>query len=387
MSASFAHSFLVSRMGDCAEVKEMRRMILQGIEQKVFPGAVVCMSRHGDPQLYEAHGFAELVPNERKMKIDTRFDLSGLTMVVATMPAVLRSIQAGKLSLVDPIVHYLPEFATGVDRFTKAQITVFHLLTHTSGLPAWRPYYLHARGQRAYLRALADTPLESAPGVNVTVSDLGYMLLGFALERIWDRSLDEVCERLVFGPLDLHQTCFAGAEGLPQEMCAATEEGNEYERRLAEQLGAGNFPWRGNTICGEAHDANCFYGLDGVSGHAGVFSTASDLNRFAEMWVRKGVYMRERYLDSTLISLATSGHSASLGYACGFGWELAGPAGGAGEGVPKNSFGYGGWTGATLWCDPVSKRTAVLLTNAVHPHVHTGFGPWREEFLGRAFQE
>jgi len=357
----------------------LQKEIGAGVEQGLFTGAVVCVARHGDPLFLEAHGHAEVTPSRRPMTLETRFDLGQLTQVVATMTAVLRTIQMGKWSLVDPIVHTLPEFATGVDRFSKAQISVFHLLTHQSGLPAWRPYFLNARGTKAYLRAMADTPLDAAPGTKTIRSDLGYMLLGMALERIWDKPFAEICQRLVFVPLDMHQTVFAG-EGLPAEWCAATEIGNEYERKRCAYRESGPFPWRGDTICGEVHDGNAYYGLDGVGGHAGLFSTAADLNRYAEMWVRKGVFQRERFLDNTLITLATARHPAGPTGGSGFGWEPAGVDSSIGTAACSGSYGAVGLTGASLWCDPLHKLTAVVLTNAAHPTVGEGMREWRETF-------
>lgn len=368
----------------------MRRLVQKGIEEGLFPGAVVCVSRNGDPLYYEAHGKAEATPAERTMTLDTRFDLSSLTQVVATLPAVLRTVQMGKLSLIDPIARYLPEFATGVDRHAKGQISVFQLLSHTSGLPAWKPFFLTARGVKAYLRALADTPLEAAPGEKAIPSDLGYLLLGFALERIWDRPLQEVCERLVFRSLDLNQTSFAAGEPLPAEMCAASEVGNECERRLCAPYGINHFPWREDVICGEAQDGNAFYGLDGVAGHAGLFSTAADLNRFAEVWVRKGVFRRERYLDATLVTLATQTHTKDLGgengLQRGFGWESADLDGTLGEATPAMSFGMvGKGNSVAIWCDPVSKMTAVTLTNGWHPRGRDGLQEWLKALHKRIF--
>lgn len=367
----------------------MRKTIGYGLERGVFPGVVACISVQGEPIFYEAHGAAEVTPNTREMELDTRFDLGELTQAVATMPAVLRSVQLGKLSLVDPVVRYLPEFATGIDRYTKAQVNCFHLLTHTSGLPAWRPFFLTARGIKAYLRHLADTPLETAPGTRAIPSDLGYMLLGFLLERVWDRPLSEVCEKLVFGPLGMKRTSFAG-EGLPAEECAASEIGNEQERKLCDQREAAHFPWRGNTVCGEVLDGNAFYGLDGVSGHAGLFSTAADLNHFAELWVRKGIVRRERFLDTTLVTLATSAHAEWNGRRYGFGWELSGDLCAIGAAAPNNSFGMAGDTGVSLWCDPFSKTTSVVLTNSTHPETSESRAVdqlrWREQFHLRVFQ-
>ncbi|KEO84530.1 serine hydrolase domain-containing protein [Tumebacillus flagellatus] len=362
----------------------MRRTIGAGLERGVFPGVVACVSMQGEPVFYEAHGAAELTPNHRAMQLDTRFDLAALTQVVATMPATLRTVQMGKLSLVDPVVRYLPEFATGIDRYTKAQINAFHLLTHSSGLPGWKPFYLQARGLKAYLRQLADTPLETAPGTRAMQSDLGYMLLGFLLERVWDMPLSDVCEKLVFHPLGMHATSFAG-EGLPAEECAATEIGNEQERRVCDGT---DFPWRGNTVCGEVLDGNAFYGLDGVGGHAGLFSTAADLNQFAELWVRKGIVRRERFFDATLVTLATSAHAEAGGKRFGFGWELAGDACAVGAAAPSNSFGLSGGTGVSIWCDPMTKTTSVVLTNAVHPETSESraddLARWRQQFHLRA---
>lgn len=364
----------------------MRDIIMRGMEEGAFPGAVVCVSRHGDPIFFEAHGAAETETNERPMSIDTRFDLGALTQVVATLPAVLRTVQMGKLSLVEPIARFLPEFATGVDRHAKGQITAFHLLTHTSGLPEWAPFFLYSRGIKAYLRALSDQPLEAVPGEKVIRSDLGYMLLGFALERIWERSLDEVCERLVFGPLELYQTCFAGTDGLPPELCAATEVGNEHENKRCQAVSDPvHFPWRGNTICGEAHDGNAFYGLDGMAGHAGLFSTAGDLSRYVEIWVRKGVYKRERFLDATLVALATACHGVSTGQGHGCGWMMSG-----GDGkptAPSKSFGFTSFTGTSVWCEPLTKTTSVVLTNRMHPKAIEEKTNWCEAFHRRVFVE
>ncbi|MFD2169570.1 serine hydrolase domain-containing protein [Tumebacillus lipolyticus] len=344
----------------------MRETIIQGIEDKVFPGAVVCVARNGDPLFFEAHGYADAFPYKRAMSVDTRFDIATLTKVVATLPAVLRTVQLGKLTLVDSIARFLPEFATGIDRHAKGEITFFHLLSHTSGLPGWRPLFLDARGVKAYLRALADTPLEAVPGERLINSDLGYMLLAFALERIWDRPFSEVCERLVFSPLDLYQTSFAEGDGLPPEMCAATELGNEQEqRRLSASERHIAFPWREHALCGEAQDGNAFYGLDGVAGHAGLFSTALDLTRYAEMWVRKGIHQRQRYLDTTLVSLAVNLHAAWQGQSFGLGWETASAHCAAGERAPLLSYGQLSSTGCSLWCDPVRKLTSVTLTNTL----------------------
>jgi serine-type D-Ala-D-Ala carboxypeptidase len=368
----------------------MRKTILRGLEEGIFPGAVVCVARYGDPYFFEAHGYAETQPNERPMSLDMRFDIASLTEVVATLPAILRTVQMGKLSLADPIARYLPEFATGIDRHVKGQITCFDLLNHQSGLPAWRPFFLEARGVKAYLRALADTPLECEPGERVIRSDLGYMLLGFALERIWDRPLQDVCERLVFGPLDLTQTSFASGEGLPSELCVATEAGNEQERKQCAKHDGGevrDFPWRGNVVCGEVLDGNAFYGLDGVSGHAGLFSTASDLNRFAEMWIRKGLYNRERFLDPTLITVATSCHLSKRENGGGCGWMSGGQENTLGEGVPMSGYGISDRSGVSIWCDPLIKVSAVVLTNASHPKARDSVATWRQALHKKIFAE
>ncbi|ASS74402.1 hypothetical protein CIG75_04985 [Tumebacillus algifaecis] len=365
----------------------MRDMIVQGVAQGIFPGAVVCVARNGEPLFYEAHGVADAT-QQRALSVETRFDISTLTQVVATLPAVLRTVQLGKLTLVDPIARFLPEFATGVDRFAKGQISFFHLLSHASGLPAWRPLFLQARGVKAYLRALADTPLETVPGERLIRSDLGYMLLAFALERIWDRPFADVCERLVFGPLELYQTSFAEGDGLPSELCAATEMGNEQEQRRVVAFGHHeSFPWRDHALCGEAQDANAFYGLDGIAGHAGLFSTALDLTRYAEMWVRKGIFQRQRYLDTTLVSLAVNAHAVWQGQSYGLGFETASEHCPAGERAPMLSYGQLSTTGCSLWCDPVRKLTSVTMTNAAQGSSSEGLFDWTAAFHRKVFNE
>ncbi|TCP53868.1 CubicO group peptidase (beta-lactamase class C family) [Tumebacillus sp. BK434] len=365
----------------------MRDTIMQGVAKGMFPGAVVCVARNGDPLFFEAHGESDPAQG-RAMSIETRFDISTLTKVVATLPAVLRTVQLGKCTLVDPVARFLPELATGVDRHAKGQITLFHLLSHASGLPAWKPLFLEARGVKAYLRAMADTPLEAVPGERLINSDLGYMLLAFALERIWDRPFAEVCERLVFGPLELYQTSFAEGDGLPPELCAVTEPGNEQEQRRVVAAGRhASFPWRDHVLCGEAQDGNAFYGLDGVAGHAGLFSTALDLTRYAEMWVRKGIHQRQRYLDTTLVSLAVNSHAVWQGQRFGLGWETAAADCPAGERAPLLSYGQLSTTGCSLWCDPVRKLTSVILTNAAQGSQSDGLYDWTRAVHKRVFND
>ncbi|MGB8957268.1 MAG: serine hydrolase [Tumebacillaceae bacterium] len=360
--------------------------ITAGIEAGLFPGAVVHVQRGGKTLLYEAFGHAELVPHRRLMQKEFRFDVASLTKVMATLPAVLRSVQAGKLDLHRPIGDYLPSWQR------DEPVTLFHLLTHTSGLPAWRPFYLKASSRRDVLEMICAEPLENPMGTKVVYSDPGLMLTGFVLEEVWGKRLDEVCADLVFRPLGLEQTGYRPQRPLLEVV--ATEVGNSFERQMcldaADLQDVERLPWRTETICGEVHDGNAHYGLDGVSGHAGLFSTAEDVARYLDVWRGEG-----DFFDPRLRQLATTNQTPALNIARTLGFEAAptpgtvqGEAGcSAGPGAGDGAFGHTGFTGTSMWYDPGSQTGVVLLTNRVHPAVKEGMPAWRRELHATAFRE
>ncbi|HYG60284.1 MAG TPA: serine hydrolase domain-containing protein, partial [Symbiobacteriaceae bacterium] len=308
----------------------------------------------------EAFGAAALEPEQAPMAPDTLFDLASLTKVVATTPAVLHLLEAGAFSLETPVADLLPVFA---DR----RVTVRHLLTHTSGLPAWMPLYLDCSGLAEYAAAIGATPLVRASGTQVEYSDLGFILLGAMVERLSETALPDFCREAIFAPLGMAHTTWS-PKG-PRSGIAATEKGNQTEYGMCGERAASFGRWRHEVLWGEVNDGNAWYGLGGISGHAGLFSTAGDLARYAQAWLNGGGPI----LSQHTVALAARSHTAGKPENRGLGWQK--PAHvpfppksvSCGDLMSPAAFGHTGFTGTSLWIDPEKDLFAVLLTNRLHP--------------------
>ncbi|UFJ59782.1 serine hydrolase domain-containing protein [Brevibacillus sedimenti] len=385
---------------------ELTESLDEGIDRGIFPGGVASLTIGGEPPVVVARGSIGRGEHTSLPSADTIYDLASLTKVIVTLPLVLLSMQTGKLSLSDPLEIHLPEWERTADA-RKRRITLLHLLTHTSGLPAWRPYYLLGHGRDDYLSLIAAEPLIGEPGKQVIYSDLGFMLLGFLLERVWDEPLELLAERLIFQPMGMTATGYRPlARGVDIRKIAPTENGNAYEReqsrQQAEQMMAAGHPhagqlqerldsfaWREGMIRGTVHDGNCHYGLDGVSGHAGLFSTARDVERYMRMWTSADAPVR---LDPVLRTFAAGCRTGRLAPARALGWEAsaaAGPLEAASAGctggdlLSPDAFGHTGFTGTSIWCDPIRGATLIVLTNRVHPAVSPLMPRWRKAFHNR----
>ncbi|WP_134702034.1 serine hydrolase [Ammoniphilus sp. YIM 78166] len=369
----------------------LEESLTDGIEQGFFPTAIAGLKREGESPILAMKGVHE----------HTVFDVASLTKVVVTLPAILLSVQAGKLSLFDRVARHIPEFTLGFDREKKEQITLHQLLTHTSGLPAWRPLFITCQGRQAYIEAIGKEPLIGEPGKQVVYSDLGFMLLGFILERTWDLPLEEIAKRLIFQPFSMNHTGY----GTRKEWdVAPTEEGNEYEKQMAwnylQDHPAGSLafteeewksvPWRKGIIQGAVHDGNAHYGLGGVSGHAGLFSTVGDLLSYMKLWSDPAGF----YLDLLLRDFAIQCQSGALAPRRALGWEHSIMGGNqeqkargcsGGDLVSASGFGHTGFTGTSIWHDPKRQATIVTLTNRVHPKVKDGIIRWRHMHHNRVF--
>lgn len=337
-------------------------VVQRGVEGGAFAGAVAAVGR-GDEVVVRAFGHAALQPERVPMRADTLFDLASLTKVVATTPAVLRLVEQGAFSLDAPVADLLPEF-------TDRRVTVRHLLTHTSGLPAWLPLYLDQRGLPAYLRAIGRLPLEQAPGERVVYSDLGFILLGAIVARVTGQSLPDFCRTAVFEPLGMRETGWLPQ--VPRARIAATEEGNRTEMEMAGLRAAEFDRWRQEILWGEVNDGNAHYGLGGVAGHAGLFGTAQDLALYALAWLRGG----RPILSPPTVQLATRNLTPAPGEARGLGWQkppqetLPSRPHSCGELLSDSAFGHTGFTGTSLWIDPEKQLFIILLTNRLHPVRH-----------------
>lgn len=323
-------------------------LVRAGIAGGVYPGAALVVGR-GDTILYAA-GYGHLTWSAASAPVDpdsTLYDLASVTKVMATTPALMRLVERGRVNLDAPVRTYIPEF----DGAGTAGITVRQLLTHTSGLRPTLPLYRLARDSAAALRLVfAATPV-TRPGTRIAYSDLNAILLGEIVRRVSGEPLDRFAEREIFRPLDLRETLFRPP------------------RALAYRI-APTGVWHGHPVAGVVNDQNAVR-LGGVSGHAGLFSTARDVARYAQLMLRLGRLPDGRaLLDSGTVRLFTTRATGRLGPGSrALGWEAV-PTGenvsSAGARFGPRSYGHTGWTGTSVWIDPDRDLFVVLLTNRAY---------------------
>ena len=330
------------------------------IEAGDFPSAVYLIAEKGHAIFADALGDAVREPESRLANLDTIYDLASLTKPLITGMLCALLIERGEIDLDSRIADYLPEF----DRADKQTITLRTLVTHTSGLPAWRPLYLLTNGTKeGALRAIAAEPLQSQPGERVAYSDLGFITLGFVLQRLSGQTLHTLAQKEIFEPLRLQQTFFNPAL-TARTGVAACENGNAYEREMCERDFAGrSYPgWRTETIWGEVHDGNAYF-LGGFAGHAGLFSTVTDTLGMATQFIGS----QTRLLKPQTCELFRRNLTEGLNEARSFAWQLASTRDStAGPGLPPDAFGHTGFTGTSCWIDAEHERIFILLTNRTH---------------------
>ena len=324
-----------------ARLATIDRVVERGIRAGGYPGAAVVVGRKG-AAVWEK-GFGRLgwtsdagsVVPER-----TIYDLASLTKVVGTTTAVMILFDEGKIRLDDRVVQYIPEFTGGA----KDAVTIRMLLQHRSGLPAGRDLWRISSTPEEARAAVISTPLFAAPGQYVEYSDLGADMLGFVVEAVSGEKLDHFLDTRVFVPLGMTDTRFR-PDGSLRGRIAPTELN----------------PPRGYPLRGEVHDENA-YALGGVAGHAGLFSTASDLAVFAQMMLNGGSYNGTRIVADSTVKLFTRRAAATRA----LGWDTCGGKGSCGEYLSSSAYGHTGFTGTSLWIDPEREMFVVLLTNRVH---------------------
>ena len=339
--------------------KSISSLLMERVAAGDFPSAVYLISERGRGVFADALGHAVLDPYRLTASPETIYDLASLTKPLITGLLCSRRIEMGELTLDSSVGHYLPEF----ERTDKHLITIRHLLTHTSGLPAWRPLYILAEGEiERAIGVIANEALQYQPGTHVIYSDLGFITLGFLLERMSGKRLavlahDEIVERL-----KLERTFF-NPELAMQTGIAACETGNVYERETSRETGMQEYGnWREQVIWGKVHDGNAYF-LAGAAGHAGLFSTVSEATRIASQFLAGQSEMLEPETCEAFRSNMTEG----LEEARSIGWQLAlTPESTAGPALPADSYGHTGFTGTSCWIDPHHERVFILLTNRTH---------------------
>jgi CubicO group peptidase (beta-lactamase class C family) len=311
------------------------------------PGAVLGVSWRGR-HYFHAHGVLG-IGDETRPDSTTVYDMASLTKVIGLTTAVAIGVEEGVIDLDAPVHSYVPAFVGD----GKSAVTIRQLLTHSSGMPAWRPLYEYAT-DRADAMALADTTaLDTTPGTNYEYSDLGAIVLTQVVEAVYGERLDQLLARRVFQPLGLGDTRF-----LPDSTWLARIAPTE------------NDPWRGRIVRGEVHDENASR-MGGVSGHAGLFSSARDLLRF-------GDWLLEAWRDEpgadwiwpappTALRKFTRKQDLPEGSSRAVGWDTPSQGSSAGSRLSHRSFGHTGFTGTSIWIDPTRDLVIVLLSNRVHP--------------------
>jgi CubicO group peptidase (beta-lactamase class C family) len=325
-----------------ARLAKIDRVLARGIKAGGFPGGAVVIGRRGATVLQRGYGNLSWSGKSPVVPDETIYDLASLTKVVATTTAIMVLYDEGKIHLQDKVSQYIPAFSGGM----KDDITVQMLLEHRSGLPAGRDLWRIALTPGEARQAVIDTPLEYAPGTGFVYSDLGADLLGFVAEAISGERLDVFMQEKVFDPLGMSSTAFRPHWTL-RDRIAPTEL----------------TPPRGYPLRGEVHDENAF-ALGGVAGHAGLFSTATDLAVFAQMMLNGGELNGTRIISDSTVALFTKRTEAPGTRALG--WDTCGHDGSCGKYLSQRAFGHTGFTGTSMWIDPDRDLFVILLTNRVH---------------------
>ena len=353
-----------SRSVSAEKLAELDDVVQRSIDNGEIPGAVLVVG-HGGRVIYrKAFGERAILPAREPMTPETIFDLASLTKVLATAPAIVKLVEDGKLRVNDPVVRYLPEFAS----HGKDQITLRMLLTHTSGLAPDPPIAAALVGADALWKEICDESLLAPPGMQFEYSDTGYIVLGKLVERVAGEPLDRYADRMFYAPLRMTHTRFLPPKDwIPQ--IAPTEEIN---LPPGEQPGSG----KGHMLRGEVHDPTA-RAMGGVAGNAGLFSTADDLARFCQMMLDDGAIAkapgqpagRRVFAAETVERAVLPENPPWVPSLRGYGWDIDSTfSSPRGELFPIGSYGHTGFTGTSVWLDPESHTFVVLLTNAVHPY-------------------
>lgn len=349
-------------------------LIKSAISRRMTAGAVVQIAQNGHILYRHAYGYAleyrydmKPVSKPQKMQVDDMFDLASLTKVFGTTFGIMELINQGKIHLDDPVSKYLPAFSAGA----KKKITIRQLLNHTSGLNEWQPIYYHAKNEKETYRYICNLPLKYKVGAARHYSDLGFMMLGFLIEKVSGMPLDQYLETHIYHPLGLAHTVYNPlSHGFTKNMIAATSPGNPFEYKMVADSNFGyrcheninSFKgWRHYMIRGQVSDGNAYYANNGVAGHAGLFSTAPDLQVLINLMLNKGSFNGRQFIKPRIIDEFTTKDR----YGNGLGWDMD-PDFIHCKGAPPDTYGHTGFTGTSVVIIPDYKLSILLLTNREH---------------------
>lgn len=330
--------------GQDAVFRRAFSVLQDAIAQHAFPAASIAVTHQGRLVALKALGRFTYAPESPAVNTESVFDLASVSKVIATTTMAMILYERGLLDLDLPLVHVVPEF-TGEDE-RRQKVSFRQLLAHSSGLPAYEKLFLRAKTRDDLLRAVVSVPLAADPGCKAEYSDIGFILLGLALERLADESLDRFCQHEVFGPLGMTRTAFNPPKAW-REVVVPTADDQSFRHRV---------------IQGEVQDENASV-LGGVAGHAGLFSTASDVAIFATALIEGGPPI----VRPETLALFTRRESSPPGTSRALGWDTPSAPSQSGKYFSAKAYGHLGYTGTSLWIDPERQLSVTLLTNRTWP--------------------
>jgi CubicO group peptidase (beta-lactamase class C family) len=331
-----------------AKLKPAYDVLDRAVADHAFPGGVLAVGLRGELQVH-AFGRQTYDAASPAVTTDTIYDAASLTKAVVTTTLVAMQVEAGRIALDLPLARYVPEWNAGPNPEWRKGVTIRHLLTHSSGLPAHKDYFLTIHSGREAIANICSESLEYEPGTKTVYSDLGFILLGEILERVTGRTVDQLARERIFGPLGMANTLFKPPKALGNRI-APTEDDATYRKRL---------------LRGEVHDENAF-AIGGVAGHAGMFATAPDLAAFCQMLLNGGLYAHQRLLArATLVQFIAPQPLAANTRTLG--WVVPTADSTSGRYFSPRSFGHLGFTGTSIWIDPDRQLFVILLTNRIFP--------------------
>jgi CubicO group peptidase (beta-lactamase class C family) len=372
-------------MGNNGLENSISQFLQERIDANDFPSAVYLIAEKGEIVLRGALGFAVVEPEKIETKIDTIYDLASLTKVLATGLLAALMVENRELNIEDSVASVIPAFQNP----SKEKIRGRHLITHTSGLRSWLPFYLlenrnePEQPRETVIRVAAANPVERPPGESVIYSDLNFLLLGIILEKIAKMDLSDLTRQRIIQPLGLHETGFTPPRRDTLKI-AASELGNYYEKKTCQDQGYFKsfldpraykreceqgidvmaYRWREYQIWSEVHDANARF-LGGIAGHAGLFSNVEEIFKISLQFLPNYTTLLKPQTCPWFRTSFTRGMREDRSFA----FQLASTVEStAGTGMSRESFGHLGFTGTSLWIDPVKERIFILLTNRTHHH-------------------
>lgn len=330
------------------KLTQIDSIVTKAISDSVFPGAVVGVVKDGVLAYHRAFGY-QTYDQKRAVKKDDVYDLASITKVMATTASVMKLTDEGLLHLNDPVSTYIAEF----DTEEKKDITIKDLLLHQSGLPAFRVYVDSIQTRKEIVHAIKNEPLINEPGAKYVYSDLGMILLAEIVHQVSGSRLDEYARDTFYEPMGMKHTMFNPHEHHPEllENIAPTENDTVYGRGL---------------VHGYAHDERAYF-MDGVAGHAGLFSSLPDIAKFTAMLMNNGTYRGIDFLKPETIRMFTTKQSELSGRGFGFDRKSGEGFSTAGNLAGIDTFGHLGFTGTSFWIDREKNMAVILLTNRTYP--------------------